>query len=437
MTSLRRSALIWISILLTGVGLIAFAVSYEMARREADDFLDGQLRQIALNAGEGISDTTASPGSHDREDEFVIEIWSLAGELVRKTPFVPEIPRIDRPGYATIEARGEAWRVYLARDAQRSVQVAQRVRVRQEMAELAGLQAGVPILILMPLTWLLFSWLLGRLTGRLQQLAEAIAKRSLDSRDPVPAAEVPAEVLPLVQGMNVLTGRLQDALDKQKRFVADAAHELRTPLAALQIQLDNLSTTTHQMAAIGELHSGLDRARKLVEQLLRLARTEDASGAPTWEMIDLSAFITQCVADFIPFAEEKVIDLGMVKADPTTISGSRAELALLFGNLIDNAIRYTSPGGSVDVSVIRTASGFSVEVADTGCGVAEADIPRLFDRFFRAAPPDVDGSGLGLSIAAAVARRHALSVDIANRKDTNGLVVRVSKKTSEAGPAQS
>lgn len=305
------------------------------------------------------------------------------------------------------------------------------------MAELAGLQAGVPILILMPLTWLLFSWLLGRLTGRLQQLAEAIAKRSLDSRDPVPAAEVPAEVLPLVQGMNVLTGRLQDALDKQKRFVADAAHELRTPLAALQIQLDNLSTTTHQMAAIGELHSGLDRARKLVEQLLRLARTEDASGAQTWEMIDLSAFITQCVADFIPFAEEKVIDLGMVKADPTTISGSRAELALLFGNLIDNAIRYTSPGGSVDVSVIRTASGFSVEVADTGCGVAEADIPRLFDRFFRAAPPDVDGSGLGLSIAAAVARRHALSVDIANRKDTNGLVVRVSKKTSEAGPAHS
>ena len=87
------------------------------------------------------------------------------------------------------------------------------------MAELAGLQAGVPILILMPLTWLLFSWLLGRLTGRLQQLAEAIAKRSLDSRDPVPAAEVPAEVLPLVQGMNVLTGRLQDALDKQANFI--------------------------------------------------------------------------------------------------------------------------------------------------------------------------------------------------------------------------
>jgi len=432
MTSLRRSALIWLSILLTAVGLTAFAVSYEMGRREAADFLDGQLRQIALNAGEGISDTTASPGSHDREDEFVIEIWSPAGELVRKTPFVSEIPRIDRPGYATIEAGGEAWRVYLARDAQRSVQVAQRVRVRQEMAEFAGLQAGVPILILMPLTWLLFSWLLGRLTGRLQRLAEAIAKRGLDSRDPVPAADVPAEVLPLVEGMNVLTGRLQDALDKQKRFVADAAHELRTPLAALQIQIDNLSATTHQAAAAGELHSGLDRARKLVEQLLRLARTEDAAGAQTWEMIELSAFVKQCVADFIPLAEEKGIDLGVVKADTTTISGSRADLALLFGNLIDNAIRYTSSGGSVDVSVIRTASGFSVEVTDTGCGVAEADIHRLFDRFFRAAPPDVEGSGLGLSIAAAVATRHALSIDIANRKDANGLIVRVSNKPSDA-----
>ncbi|MGK3902476.1 histidine kinase dimerization/phospho-acceptor domain-containing protein, partial [Enterococcus faecium] len=85
-------------------------------------------------------------------------------------------------------------------------------------------------------------WSVGQLTGRLQRLAENIAGKSLDSRAPVPIADVPAEIVPLVEAMNGLTNRLRDALDQQKRFVADAAHELRTPLTALQIQVDNLDS---------------------------------------------------------------------------------------------------------------------------------------------------------------------------------------------------
>lgn len=430
MTSLRRTALVWMTVLLTVVGLVAFGVSYELARREAADFLDGQLRQIALNAGEGVRDAAASPGTHDPEDEFVIEIWTPAGALVRRTPDAPPIPRLDRPGHATIEADGEEWRVYLARDASRSIQVAQRMTVREEMAESSAIQAGAPILVLIPLTWLVIGWLLGQLTGRLQSLAGQIARRSLDSRDPVPIDNVPVEVLPLVDGMNVLTGRLQDALDKQKRFVADAAHELRTPLAALQIQLDNLAArpATDEERPMAEMRTGIIRARRLVEQLLRLARSDETSGTESLEAVELSAFITQCVADFVSIAEAKGVDLGMIKSEPGTILGSSADLALLFGNLIDNAIRYTPSGGLVDVSVGRTADGLFVEVADTGCGVAEIDIPRLFDRFFRAAPMDVEGSGLGLSIAAAVAKRHALSIEIANRSEAGGLIVRVSGK---------
>lgn len=428
MTSMRRTALLWMTALFTAVGLVAFAISYELARREAADFLDGQLRQIALNAGEGVTGTAASPGSHDPEDEFVIDIWTPTGAIVRRTPNAPPIPRLERPGYATVRAGGEEWRAYLARDASRSVQVSQRMSVRQEMAEASAIQAGAPILVLIPLSWLVIGWLLGQLTGRLQSLAGEIAKRSLDSRDPVPIDKVPAEVLPLVEGMNVLTGRLQGALDKQKRFVADAAHELRTPLTALQIQLDNLAARpdVDEGRPIAELRAGVGRARRLVEQLLRLARSEEPIGIDAAAAIDLPAFMTQCVADFVSIAEARGVDLGIVKSESVTISGSCADLELLFGNLIDNAIRYTPAGGSVDVSVGRANDNFIVEVADTGCGVAEADIPRLFDRFFRAAPIDVEGSGLGLSIAAAVAKRHALSIEVANRHETRGLIVRVS-----------
>ncbi len=435
MTSMRRTALLWMTALLTAVGLVAFAVSHELARREAADFLDGQLRQIALNAGEGVTGAAASPGSHDPEDEFVIDIWTSTGAIVRRTPNAPPIPRLERPGYATVRAGGEEWRAYLARDASRSVQVSQRMSVRQEMAEASAIQAGAPILVLIPLSWLVIGWLLGQLTGRLQSLAGEIAKRSLDSRDPVPIDKVPAEVLPLVEGMNVLTGRLQGALDKQKRFVADAAHELRTPLTALQIQLDNLAARpdANEGRPIAELRAGVGRARRLVEQLLRLARSEEPIGIDAAEAIDLPAFMTQCVADFVSIAEARGVDLGIVKSESVTISGSCADLELLFGNLIDNAIRYTPAGGSVDVSVGRANDNFIVEVADTGCGVAEADIPRLFDRFFRAASIDVEGSGLGLSIAAAVAKRHALSIEVANRHGTRGLIVRVSGRLRATG----
>ena len=132
----------------------------------------------------------------------------------------------------------------------------------------------------------------------------------------------------------------------------------------------------------------------------------------------------------ITIAESKGVDLGIVQSEPVSIIGSRGDLALLFGNLIDNAVRYTGKGGVVNVSIRRLNGRFVVEVTDTGPGVAEADIPRLFDRFFRAAPLDVEGSGLGLAIAASVARSHGLQIEIINRPDRQGLIARVSGAAS-------
>ena len=433
MTSLRRTALIWMTALLTVVGVLAFVVSYDLARREAADFLDGQLRQLALNAGVGLADAEAPGAKQDPEDEFVIAIWNPAGEAMRNSPSGIDLPRLSKPGYATIQANGEDWRVYLASDARRSVQVAQRMSVRQEMAEAAAIQAGAPILILIPLAWLIVGWALGQVLGRLKDVAADIAERGVDSREQIPVAGVPSEVRPMVEAMNVLTDRLQHALEKQKRFVSDAAHELRTPLAALHIQIDNLRANAgkDQSSLISELLAGVSRATALVEQLLRLARSEDANGEARREIVDLSELVTQCVADFVPLADAKGVDLGIAARDPVVVQGWPADLKMLFGNLVDNAIRYTPAGGSVDVSVRQNGNSVAVEILDTGCGVAKADIPRLFDRFFRAAPLDVEGSGLGLSIADAVATRHGFAIQIENRADRAGLRVRVSALLDE------
>ena len=428
MNSLRRTALMWMTVLLAIVGIAAFGLTYELARREANGFLDAQLRQIALNAGDGLPDAAAPSVKHDPEDDLVINVWSADGGPIRRAVNAIALPRQTKQGFATISALGENWRVYQASDGHRTVQVAQRISVRQEMAETAALQAGVPILVVIPLAWLVIGWSLGHLLGRVTKLARMVSERGTENREHISVAGVPAEVRPLVNAMNALTDRLQLALEQQKRFVADAAHELRTPLAALHLQTDNLRARSQPSEAglVDELGGGIRRASALVEQLLQLARSDEAAPHTPAQMLDLTELVTQCVADFVPIAAARNVDLGMGATDAAALSGHPADLTVMFGNLIDNAIRYTPEGGAVDVSVRRGQGAATVEILDAGCGVAEADIPRLFDRFFRSAANDAQGSGLGLAIAASIARQYGLEIRIENRLDRTGLRVSVS-----------
>jgi two-component system OmpR family sensor kinase len=435
MISLRRTALVWMTALLAIVAACAAVISYAVVRDETASFLDGQLREIALNVGEGLPDTAGPPVKHDPEDEFAIAIWDASGKQVRPTPGDVALPRQSRLGFATISVGDDDWRIYTSGDDSRTVQIAQRMVVRRELAENAAIQAAAPILLLIPLAWLVISWSLGPMLKRLSVLARAVTERAPESKEPVATAEVPAEVLPLVQAMNDLMGRLQRALDQQRRFVADAAHELRTPLAALQIQIDNLRGALAAGATatdMTELTAGVRRASTLVDQLLQMARLEMPATEARQETVDLTALITECVGDHMAIATAKGIDLGFGALYKASLVGVPADLKMLFGNLIDNAVRYTPAPGSVDVSVRPDAAGVVVEVVDSGPGVAESDLACLFDRFFRAAPADVEGTGLGLAIAHAVAKRYGLGLTLANRHDRSGLRARV---TFPASPA--
>ena len=426
MMSLRKTILVWVTMLLGIVGVGAAAASYYFAKDEADSLLDTQLRQIALNAGEGLSENALPHMTREAEDEVVVQIWNAPGEaILRTSPF--DIPRQSRLGFADLEFAGKSWRVYTSSDGVRTAQVAQRWSAREELAGQAALGAALPILSAIPIAWLVIIWALNRMLRRLGGFAELLAQRSVDAKDPISLENVPPEIAPSNAALNELIGRHQSAVDRQRRFVSDAAHELRTPLAALQIQVDNLKTHANsaQLEAMDELNGGVRRASALVEQLLRMARLDDAASSRIRANIDLKELVAAAVADHVAIAMKKDVDLGLSDNARWDVRLSDPEIGVLFANLVDNAIRYTPSGGTIDVVLKRRGADALVEVVDSGCGIPHAALPRIFDRFFRAAPADIEGTGLGLAIAKAIADRNGFGLTIVNRLDAQGVVAQV------------
>jgi len=283
------------------------------------------------------------------------------------------------------------------------------------------------IAVLIPLSGLLL-WLVVHLTLRpVERLVQSIAGQDERTLAELPVAHVPQELVPLVESMNGLIARLRGAFDTQRHFVQDAAHELRTPLAACTLQAGILRQNLggEGIEALDRLQGGLHRMRRLVEQLLRLAH-EDAEGPDgDGASIDLRALIRDAVADLMPLAEQRGIDLGITSLEAGEAHADAHGLRTILDNLIDNAIRYTASGGQVDIASREEGGQAVIEVSDTGPGIPSEALSRVFDRFYRLPDSGSEGSGIGLAIARAVARRNRMEVALINRKEPRGLIARI------------
>jgi two-component system OmpR family sensor kinase/two-component system sensor histidine kinase QseC len=228
--------------------------------------------------------------------------------------------------------------------------------------------------------------------------------------------------------VNTLLARLRDAFAAQKRFVQDAAHELRTPITAMNLQLENLKTRMPDAVATGQLaqlEAGLARTKRLVEQLLRLARQESPRPADPPVALQLDGLLKSSIADFMPLADRRSIDLGYAADIDATVHANEDELCSLIHNLLDNALRYTPPVGIVYVTLHRDTGVVTVEIADHGPGIPTELLPRVFDRFFRIEGAETEGSGLGLAIAKSAAERNRVGLELGNRVDGSGLIARL------------
>lgn len=419
MSSLRVRLLVALLAMLAVAAAVMGAVTYRSVLAETQALFDYQLRQMALSLrDQGEIAPDQARDFADRQLDFVVQIWTVDGRSIYATRPHADLPSRALLGLAEVSVNGETWRTFSVATPDRVIQVAQPLQIRQRLAADAALRTVMPLLVLAPLMALVVWWLAAMTLRPLQDAADDVRQRDEQSLAPLPTERLPEEVEPLVRALNALLARLAQSLDTQRAFVSDAAHELRSPLTALKLQLQNLRRAGDEAAraaAIEALAGGIDRAVRLVEQLLALARSEPGAPPAPMEPLDLSELVRQAVADTVPRALARDVELVLDADVPVTLPGDRHGLAALVRNLADNAVRHAPAGSRVELRVATDDGAPTLTVDDAGPGIPPEERERVFDRFYRRADDAGEsGTGLGLAIVRSVAARHGASVSLSD-----------------------
>jgi heavy metal sensor kinase len=265
-------------------------------------------------------------------------------------------------------------------------------------------------------------WMAGRALAPLARLAAA--SRDIDIADlgrRLPVRGAGDELDHLALAFNETLSRLAHAVGDMKQFSAALAHELRTPLAAMRGEaelalLQARSPEEYQRTLSSQLEE-LDRLARLITQLLTLARAEAGEIPVARESIDLASLAAGVVQSLAPVAQARGIAMSCEAAGEVRVIGDAGWLERLLLNLLDNAIKFTGAHGHIRVRVTHDSTHATLEVRDTGMGIAADALPHVFERFYQADPArssETGGVGLGLSLARWIALRHGATIEAAS-----------------------
>jgi len=430
MRSISQRLLVLLLGALTVAALLAGISTYLKAHEEISELFDYQLLQMALSLREQktFDHRPTAASDYEQEDDVTIQVWDTAGTLIYVSLHDVPLPRATQAGLQTVTFMNAEWRVFLLADQGRTIQVSQPFKTRREMSFIFALHTIVPLFFIFPALALMI-WLVVRYTLKpLTEVADGVARRSPASLEQLPESSLPVEILPLIKRLNSLFEQLSCAFDIQQRFVADAAHELRTPLTAVKLQvhvLERSDSEAERTSVLESLKSGVDRAARLVAQLLVLARVEpEAPPVPLVE-VSLNNLVRDIIAEQARIATNKGINLGIGDGEPVSVIGELDALRAMISNLVDNAIRYSLPGGTIDVVVRKSELAAIIDITDSGPGIPPEERERVFDRFYRRQGMDSAGSGLGLAIVKSAATRHGGTVVLGEADAGKGLKVTI------------
>ncbi|MES2941772.1 MAG: sensor histidine kinase N-terminal domain-containing protein [Pseudomonadota bacterium] len=389
---------------------------------------------------------------HDPTGTAGFRISDLQGGFVAGDPWVSVVmPATHEPEFHSMEDAGVTYRIAVQRVKTAAgdfiVQLADGSDARQQWVRSILFKVLLPNFILVLVAGFAVNWAVTRALKPLFDLKDAVERRSPRDLSAIDPQATPAEVQPLVTALNRLFSLVNDQAEGQRRFVADAAHQLRTPLAGLQAQVEAWAQAARANGANGsltlsadkiiKLRSATRRTSQLANQLLALSRADSsATSAQTMQRVDLKDLCESILPLHLDAATAKGIDLGL-EAQAAQASGYEWLLRELLGNLVDNAVKYTPPGGTVTIRCGQVESdiaaqtvgnwpapdpastaqthkrwGVFLEVEDDGPGIAPAERAKALQRFYRVLGTVGEGNGLGLAIADEIARVHHSHLDL-------------------------
>jgi heavy metal sensor kinase len=336
-----------------------------------------------------------------------ISVWDGDRLLASKTALLPGEPRTTAERKVT--AGGHEYRIVL--------QASLKPVAETSRAAMNVILVGLPLVLMLAGVggYLLAGRSLRPLRGIAEQ-AQRISESSLHTR--IEIGRAAAEVEMLAASFNELLARLDQSFEGMRRFVADASHELRTPVAVIRgeadVALSANRTPEEYRESLSVVLEESRRLSRLVEDLLNLARADAGRVRLQVQDFYLNELVTDCCRSAQALAAAKHLKLECRAGADLQFRGDEALLRRLVMNLLDNAIRYTPPGGTVTTALEPNGASVRLRVADTGVGIGAEDVGRIFERFYRAGEArsrEDGGFGLGLAIVKWIAESHQGSVE--------------------------
>ncbi|WP_441002835.1 ATP-binding protein [Pseudocolwellia agarivorans] len=435
-----------ITLIISAVVLASFfsaLYGYKSTTKQLDIIFDQELHSVATFVLAMSKSNQTLPSTID--NTFAFQVFKN-DVLVSKSAQMPS-SRFTAPSQYNNEIffNGKRWRTHylvekvtLDTSEQSTIEVlvAQPMSDRIKSAESILFVITTPLLFALPFIGLLIFYIINKSLKPLVTLSREIKNKNTDDLSEISLSKQTVELAPVVNRLNQLFARLSDSFDREKQLTANTAHELRTPISVLKLNAHNIqkSFENNNLTTIEfkELQQNVDRMAHVIEQIIALYRFTPENFNQTTQLVNLETVLQDVISNNFDNLLANQQNISLEPAAENTLQGDYFALYTLFENLLKNAIKYSGIKAEIKISI--TASEFlEIAVEDSGPGISDEELPRIYERFYRVDPQQsrIKGSGLGLSIVKHIATLHNGEITC-SRSSLGGLCVSVKFPLTQA-----